>query len=154
SACSPPSTSTPSAITTRIFDRSRTTTWCGFSGSSRAMLPRDQLNRNSRGRRLPSPVDHRAVILVVTFRVLPGVADLAGQGGFAQLDAEARGRRHVHESALQHERLLQIAFAERAVFLTEEVRDRGSDLDAGSERDRAERVVRGDGRVVRLGQAG
>ncbi len=55
---------------------------------------------------------------------------------------------HFQKSIANPERLLDIAFAERDLFLAKEVRNAAGDLDAGRQRDGAERVVRRDIGVV------
>src|SRR5947207_513605 len=56
-------------------------------------------------------------------------------------------------AVLNRERLLEVTVAEGDLFLAEEIRNRRGELYPCGERDRAERIVRGDDRVVRLGNA-
>src|SRR4051794_12136599 len=56
-----------------------------------------------------SPIDHRAVVLVVALGAAPPVPDLLLDRVLVQLDPQPRPGRHLHESALHHEWFLQIA---------------------------------------------
>src|SRR5262249_29804348 len=101
-----------------------------------------------------SPVEDGAVVRVVFLLVLPVVAELVGEGVLVELDAEAGAPGEVEVAVADDEGGLEVALAEAHLLLAEEIRDRRGDLDARGERDRAEGVVGGDGRVVRLGHAG
>src|SRR5438552_17609279 len=56
-------------------------------------------------------------------------------------------------TVLNRERLLEVTVPERDLFLAKEIRNRRGELYPRGERDGAERIVRRDDRVVRLGDA-
>src|SRR6516225_4049126 len=100
------------------------------------------------------PVYHRPVILIISLAIAPGMSDLLGEGLFVQFDSQAGPRRHIDIAFADDERLLEIAFAEADLFLAQEVGNGRGELNAGGQRDGAQRIVRGDGGVVGLGHAG
>src|SRR5207248_4242778 len=71
-----------------------------------------------------------------------------------QLDAEPGATRKVDAAVLEYEWLFQVAVAQVDVLLNQEVRDAGVQLQAGGEGDRAERIVRRNGREVTLRHGG
>src|SRR5262249_53981903 len=72
----------------------------------------------------PLPIDHGTVVFVVALGAAPLVADLLRHGVVVQFDAQTGAGRHVHEPFLEDEWPFEVAFAQRAVLLAEEVRDR------------------------------
>src|SRR5262245_63686526 len=94
------------------------------------------------------PIDDGAVVLVVAFAVAPVVADLLCQRLVVQLNSQTRPRWHVHEALIQYEGLFQIALTQGAMFLTKKVGNRRGQLNAGCQRDRAERIVWSDRGVI------
>ena len=83
------------------------------------------------------PVGDGAVELVVGFGVAPVVADLVGHQVFVQLDAEAWEGWQFEVAVGDLEGVLQVALAQGDLFLDQEVRDAGGDLQSGGQGDGA-----------------
>src|SRR5215475_11734290 len=73
---------------------------------------------------------------------------------FLQFDPQSRTSRQIKVPVANFERILDVPISQTHLLLTQEVRDRSRDLQPGGQGNRAERIVRRDVGVIRLGHSG
>src|SRR5215510_4765491 len=100
------------------------------------------------------PIHNRSVIRVIGFGVAPIVANFVRHRILIQFDPQPRPRRQIKVPVANFERILDVPVAQAHLLLTQEVRNRSGDLQPGGQGYRAERIVRRDIGVIRLGHSG
>src|SRR5262245_31521557 len=100
------------------------------------------------------PIHNRSVIRVIGFGVAPIVTEFVRHRILIQFDPQPRPRRQIKVPVANFERILDVPVAQAHLLLPQEVRDRSGDLQSGGQGNRAERIVRRDVGVIRLGHSG